>query len=190
MKIKFLLTVMTFSFTTLIHAQKNISLVRASSAEGGSSYTTGFGIRLGYESGLTIKHFFKSSNAIEGILSTGWGYGGFRITGLYEYQKAFSGAKGLNWFVGGGLHFGSYTGRYYGYYGYYGSGYYDKHGNWHPTGYKERYASVGFDLILGLEYQFDGAPFTIGLDIKPYFDFYGRNDHYADGALTLRYILK
>jgi hypothetical protein len=191
-----ILTMSLFMFSSTSNAQKSKDkdkgVIRASSVEGSSSYTTGLGIRLGYESGITFKHFFKPNNAFEGILSSGWGYGGSRLTFLYEYQKAFPDIQGFNWFVGGGFHIGSYTGRYYKYYNYhgYGYGYYDKHGKWHSTAYQDRYVSIGIDLILGLEYQFADAPFTIGIDIKPYFDFYGPSEHFADGAITLRYILK
>lgn len=161
-----------------------------STSSGGSPYKTGLGLRLGYESGLTIKHFISSTSAVEGILSRGWGYGGFRITGLYEFQKSFAKVEGLDWFIGIGAHIGFYNSGYYGYYGYNGSGYYDKNGRWHPDGYRDRYTTVGIDGILGLEYTFDEVPFSISLDIKPYFDLIGRGDRFGDGALSIRYTIK
>lgn len=33
------------------------------------SYKTAFGVRLGYDSGLTLKHFIAPASAFEGILS-------------------------------------------------------------------------------------------------------------------------
>ena len=49
---------------------------------------------------------------------------------------------------------------------------------------------VGLDLIIGLEYTFLQAPFTIGLDYKPAFNFIGDNRVWADGlALNLRFNL-
>ena len=108
---------------------------------------------------------------------------------MYEIQKPLPNASGFSYFYGIGAHFGSYDGSYYGYYGYSGSGYYDKHGKWHPTGYKEHYTSLGIDLILGIEYKFSSVPFTLGLDIKPYWDFYGYSNHYYDEALSIRYTL-
>lgn len=155
-----------------------------------TTFTTGLGLRGGFEGGITFKHFIKESAAIEVLLSRGWRYGGFRVTGLYEIQKPLPGIENLDWFFGGGVHIGFYDGTYYGYYGYYGTGYYDKHGNWHPTGYRDRYTTIGIDGILGLEYQFTEVPITLSLDIKPYFDFYGRGNHYGDGALSIRYVLK
>lgn len=155
-----------------------------------SGYRTGIGLRLGLEAGLTVKHFIKEHRAIEGIISRGWGYGGIRITGLYEVHKPFPQAKGLDWYFGFGAHMGFYSGHYYGYYGYAGSGYYDKNGDWHATGYQDFYPAIGIDGILGLEYQFEEIPVTIGVDIKPSFDIIGWGHHYGDGAFSIRYILK
>ncbi|MBI4929114.1 MAG: hypothetical protein HY841_00005 [Bacteroidetes bacterium] len=163
----------------------------SSSSEGGQSgYQTGIGLRGGFEGGITIKHFIKSNKAIEGIVSRGWGYGGIRITGLYEIHKPFPEVKGLDWFYGLGAHVGFYNGSYYGYYGYAGGGYYDKKGKWHATGYRDNYTVAGIDGILGLEYQFEEIPFTIGIDLKPSFDFIGRANHFGDGAFSIRYTIK
>ena len=47
---------------------------------------------------------------------------------------------------------------------------------------------AGVDLGVGLEYTFPTAPFTIGLDYKPVFNFIGYNKIWADGiALNLRF---
>lgn len=155
---------------------------------GGADYKTGIGLRLGYEAGLTVKHFV-GKNAIEGILSRGWGYGGFRLTGLYEFQNPIASTPGLDWYVGFGAHIGAYNGNYYGYSAYNG-GYYDKHGNWHPSGYRQTYMVLGIDGILGLEYTFPDAPLNISLDIKPYVDLIGYGSHFIDGALSVRYAIK
>lgn len=164
---------------------------KSAPADGGQpGYKTGIGLRLGWEGGVSFKHFIKEKHALEALLSTGWGYGGFRFTALYEVHKPFPDVDGLDWFFGGGIHAGVYSGRYFGYYGYAGSGYYDNQGRWHPAGYRSRYPVVGIDGILGLEYQIEDIPLTIGLDIKPYLNFVGWGSRYADGALTVRYILK
>lgn len=166
------------------------NLFSQDNSEGESGYKTAIGIRAGGQSGITIKYFVKSNHAIEGIISTGWMYRSSRLTGLYEFHKPFPDAKGLDWFVGMGGHIGSYPGAYYGYYGYYNGGYYDKHGNWHPTGYRANYMALGIDAIFGLEYEFVGLPFTISLDVKPYVDLFGGGGDFLDGAVSFRYILK
>lgn len=192
-----LFTAAALTFSSDIYAQglkgdkdKKKSSSSSSSEGGQAGYKTGIGLRGGFEGGITIKHFIKSDRALEGILSRGWGYGGMRITGLYEIHKPFPGAKGLDWFYGVGAHLGFYNGDYYGY-NYYNGGYYDKKGKWHPGDYRSRtYTTVGIDGILGLEYQFAEIPFTVGIDIKPYFDFVGRGDHFGDGAFSIRYTIK
>jgi hypothetical protein len=182
--IKQLFAIGTLAFFTL-----SLSGQTTKTTDADHSYRTGIGLRLGYESGLTIKHFISGNGALEGILSRGWRYGGLRITGLYEFQKGFANAKGLEWFAGIGAHIGFFDGGYYGY-RHYGEGYYDKNGNWHPTGYRDRYTTVGIDGILGLEYIFAEVPFSVSLDIKPYFDLIGRGDHFGDAALSIRYVIK
>jgi hypothetical protein len=36
------------------------------------NYQTGAGVRLGYASGVTVKHFLTPTTAIDGILATRW----------------------------------------------------------------------------------------------------------------------
>ncbi|HMM16057.1 MAG TPA: hypothetical protein PKC47_00770, partial [Petrimonas sp.] len=69
------------------------------------NYKTAFGARLGYDSGITLKHFFAPASAFEGILSASPRY--FQLTGLYEYQQPLPGAPGLDWYVGLGAHLGN-----------------------------------------------------------------------------------
>lgn len=163
-------------------------MITASASAQNSGYTTGIGLRGGWESGITIKHFISDGRAIEGILSRGWGWGGFRITGLYEIQKGITGVEGLNWFYGAGAHVGFYSGKYYGYKCYNG-GYWDNKGNWHHGDCRDRYMAIGIDGILGLEYQIKEIPFTLGLDIKPSIDLIGwGGSHFGDGAFSVRYV--
>lgn len=132
------------------------------------SYRTAFGARLGYDSGITLKHFFAPASAFEGILSASPRH--FQLTGLYEYQQPLPGAPGLDWYVGLGAHIGNV--------------YWDKH-----TGDR---LFIGGDLIAGLEYAFPTAPFAISLDWKPSFNFVNDyNDYwYAGLALSLRYTFR
>jgi hypothetical protein len=149
-------------------------------------YNTGIGLRGGWTSGLTIKHFINDGHAIEGMISSGWGWRGYQITGLYEIHKpAFvkDDLEGMFWFFGGGVHFaGGYT--------------YEK---WHSTGpwvyqgYYEKYhySAFGIDGIFGLEYKIPDIPFTVGVDIKPFIEFSnygGAPFNFWDGALSIRYV--
>lgn len=170
-----IITIITFfAFTANAQSQKK------NSGGGGAGYSTGVGLRFGWDGGITAKHFIKDDAAIEGILSRAWGYRGFRITGLYEIQKPLPNAENFYWFVGGGAHFGMYGGGYWG-------GYYKKKGTIYYYDYNRYYPTFGLDLIGGLEYKFAEAPFTLGVDLKPYFDLWGWGGHFWDGAFTARY---
>lgn len=140
---------------------KSGSLIYSDGGQAG--YKTGIGLRGGFGGGITLKHFIKSNRALEGIVSTAWRYGGIRITGLYEIHKPFPAVEGLDWFYGMGAHLGVYDGGY---------------------------AALGIDAILGLEYQITEIPFTIGVDIKPFFDFIGIRGNFIDAAFCVRYTIK
>lgn len=132
-------------------------------------YNTALGVRLGYDNGITLKHFFAPASAGEFILAASSNY--FQLTGLYEYQQPFPGAPNLDWYVGIGAHLGAIH----------------KH--------KELYDNaflIGADLIGGIEYVFPQAPFNISLDWKPSFNFTNSyNDNWYSGfALSLRYTFK
>lgn len=156
MKLKkfFIAGLLIAAFTTTIHAQ---------------NYTTGFGLRLGYDSGLTLKHFVSPSSALEGILSLSPNY--FQLVGLYEYQQPVPGAPNLDWLLGLGAHIGGI--------------------NKDKNDYDNSFL-VGGDLLAGLEYTFPTAPFAIALDWKPSFNFTNDyNDYwYAGFALSLRYTFR
>ena len=132
------------------------------------SYKTAFGARIGYDSGITLKHFFAPASAFEGILSASPHY--FQLTGLYEYQQPLPGAPGLDWYVGLGAHIGNVY-----------------HKDHHDGSFL-----LGADLLAGLEYAFPTAPFAISLDWKPSFNFTNDyNDYWFAGlALSLRYTFR
>jgi opacity protein-like surface antigen len=132
-------------------------------------YKTGIGIRAGFSSGLTIKHFTKQKAAFEGLLKTRWQ--GFEVTGLYEiHNQAFDVAL-LKWFYGGGAHIGFYNGNYV-YWGVNGT----------------TYTVVGIDGILGIEYTFSEIPVNIGIDWKPALNLVGYSGLWSEGALSIRFV--
>ncbi len=150
----------------------------SASASRAEEYETGIGLRLGgITSGISVKHFLDKNSALEGILS--FGHHSFLITALYEKQQEINGSPGLFWFYGAGAHIGFYNGGDY--------FYYTKHGNRYYYADRSSSAILGIDLIIGMEYKFQNAPITIGLDIKPAFDFVDAFPGYWDGALTARF---
>jgi hypothetical protein len=133
-------------------------------------YNTGIGLRAGYTNGLTIKHFIGQKSALEGILGTRWG--GFEITGLYEFSNQAFRTERLNWYIGFGGHIGFWNGdRVY----------------WGDPG--TSYSVVGIDGILGLEYNFREVPINLSIDWKPAMNIFGHTGFWADGgAISVRYI--
>lgn len=163
-----------------------ILLLLASLAVYSQDYKTSIGLRGGWNSGITFKHFIKESKALEIIFSTRLGYyRGYQITGLYEIHKAAftaSETEGFFWFYGFGAHFG--TGYRY--------KVWKATGSW--TGYYEDkvYSVFGIDGIFGLEYKIPEIPLTVGVDVKPFIEFateQGIPLSIWDGALTVRFTL-
>ena len=151
----FLTVVMAFSIIALLNAQ---------------DYRTGIGLRGGFSSGLTLKHFVSNKAAFEGILSTRWR--GFDITGLYEIHGEAFDVERLNWYYGFGAHLGFWDGRY---------------APWGSVG--STYTVIGIDGILGIEYNFTEIPVNISLDWKPAINVFGNQGFWGDGgAISLRYI--
>ncbi len=134
------------------------------------SYDTGIGIRGGWASGLTAKHFIGDKAALEGILSTRWR--GFNITGLYEIHNIAFDTPGLYWFYGFGGHIGFWDGN---------------RNPWFDD--TDNYTVFGIDGIIGMEYVFADLPLTVGIDWKPAINIAGHGGFWGDsGALSIRYI--
>ncbi|CAG0960322.1 hypothetical protein FLAV_00666 [Flavobacteriales bacterium] len=137
-------------------------------------YKTGVGLRLGWESGIIVKHFLDTDAAVEGIIGTSPYWGGFYLCGLYElHAKPFE-VEGLSLFYGGGAHIRSWAG-----------------GGWgvgNPRNkYYNSYFGMGVDAIVGLEYKVPEAPISISLDVKPAIDVIESFWIYGGGALGIRY---
>ena len=160
-KIKLLFAITLIALTTTLSAQVN-------------GYKTGIGLRGGFTSGLTIKHFVTKTAAIEGIIGTR--YSGLSLTGLYEWHtgRALE-TSGLAWEYGFGARMGFYNGKYY------------QESN-NPFYYPDKnYSVISLVGILGLEYKFKGAPITLGFDVLPYIDLTYQSNNYFDGSLAIRY---
>lgn len=138
------------------------------------SYKTGVGLRGGFFSGLTVKHFIGSDKAVEGILSSRSRWRGFAIVGLLEFHKEMDIAN-LNWYYGFGAHAGFYDRSYY-----------------YPLSSRNYYSgnvtTIGIDGILGMEYHFQEIPITLGLDVKPFLDIVNSGGGFFDTALSARYV--
>lgn len=127
------------------------------------------GLRGGSGYGLSIKKFIDSDVALEFIFNSR--YGGFNVTGLYEWHSQAFNNSNWYWFYGGGVHLGFWDGDLT---------------PWSDEG--GSYMSSGIDGIGGLEYEFDNYPIAISIDWKPSFNLSGYSGFIGDnGALTFRY---
>jgi hypothetical protein len=141
------------------------------------TYTNSIGLRLGTENGITYKHFYRPTWAFEGMLTSG--YRALVATALVEKHYEIFKTEGFNLFFGGGAHLGHW-----------GRVAYYRGGNEDPY-YRTYYdtPSAGIDGIFGVEYKFPDVPFTVGADIKPYIDVFHTDDSWAEGAISLRYVI-
>ncbi|MFC3414296.1 hypothetical protein [Algoriphagus hitonicola] len=153
---------------------------------GPSGYRTAIGVRGGYTSGVTFKHFVNSRAAIEVILGASR-WRGTSLTGIYEWHKpgALEVAE-LSWVYGFGARLGFFDGRNY--YAGYGGPCNDPGNPKCPAYWDGRsFAAIGLVGIGGLEYKFNDAPVTIGLDLIPYIYFQHYRGNFIDGSLSVRY---
>jgi hypothetical protein len=133
-------------------------------------YRTSLGVRGGLPSGLTIKHFLNKNNALEGIMALS--YGGFVVTGLYEFEKWTGIYPSLNWYIGAGAY----------------AGFWDAGDNPNlPDTFTG--SVIGIGLVGGLEYTFDEIPLNLALDILPTFNLAGTSGWGGmSGGLSIRYV--
>ena len=100
-------------------------------------YKNAVGVRAGYSSGITFRHFTRREPFLEGMAL--YNMHGFQFTALYGYQFTPYAKKRLYYYGGAGLHAG----------------------NW-----QEEF-SLGTAVALGAEFAFRKAPVIIGLEWKP-----------------------
>jgi hypothetical protein len=136
-------------------------------------YHTGLGIRGGFNSGISIKHFYTTDIAIEGVLSTRWN--GFKITGLAEWHRPIFDTQGMYFYYGGGAHIGIW----------------DTEKDYYGDPIAGNSFFIGVDGVIGLEYAFQGIPLSLGLDWKPGFEIISDFGFTHDEiALSIRYLFR
>jgi hypothetical protein len=150
------------SFIALVCSVLCFQATAQSHSMKGSSYETALGVKVWDGGGISLKHFFSRNNAGE-FIGYFWNHGA-RITALYEIHGPISGAAGLKWYIGPGVHIGFYNTKY-------GDG-----------------TFAGIDGVLGLDYKFNGAPINISLDWQPSFEFGEGRGFYGNwGGLGIRF---
>ena len=176
-----------FLFATVLLSSINF----ASYAQMQGAYDIAVGVRIGYLSGITVKHFLDESAAIEGLVTTtGFrnttGFTGYFATGLFQLHKYIQppkslviGRPDLHWIFGVGSHLGYFDGA-------------DYYRNFRDFGTNVKQISTGIDLQIGIEARFKVVPIAVAFDFKPFYDinFLGPsfNDYFLDGSISLRYV--
>lgn len=147
-----------------------IFLVSAVKAQ---DYHTGLGLRASVSPGISVKHFFTTNMAGEGILTVRWG--GFNATGLAEFHLPVFDTEGFYFLYGGGAHLGVW----------------DSGQDYYGTTKDGTSLFLGIDGIIGLEYAFLDIPLSVGLDWKPGLNFISDFGFFFDDlALSLRYLFR
>ncbi|MCF8236778.1 MAG: hypothetical protein K9I85_01345 [Saprospiraceae bacterium] len=145
------------------------------------SYSRAIGLRLGWDYGISYKHFLNQKAALEGVLTyrswgdAGYNYNYFRLTGLYLIHNPIEGAEGLSWYYGAGVSIQSWGGQYKEFSKYLGKNYSS--------------VALGIHGALGLDYKFVNAPINLTLDWVPSFVFGGWGSGFGAevGGLGVRY---
>ncbi|WP_153796116.1 hypothetical protein [Foetidibacter luteolus] len=136
-----------------------------------TSYDRALGLKFPGGFSVSYKQFLTETNNVE-VLGTFKG-GGFRLTGLYEFNFYTLDVEGLSWFVGPGAHIGF--------------GKEDQLSAENKTTTKNT-ADLGIDGIIGLDYKFRDLPLNVSLDWQPSIVIAGNtNFSGAYGGLGIRY---
>lgn len=141
------------------------------------TYNNSMGVRGGFTSGLSFRHFFDSENRSVELIAGFWpDANGFTV--LLEKFKGTE-IKGLLWYYGGGMHYTDGNNRNY---------YTEREGRRILYKYPGSDYSYGFDGMLGTEYKLPKLPFILSMEVKPFFELGSNGDSffYLDPALGLK----
>lgn len=114
------------------------------------NYKTGLGLGIDFGDGATavgpsVRHHFSRNSALQGEVL----FGGNTtiIQAFLQYNAPIKGAKGLDWYVGGGPKIQIYDrNRYF---------------------FNDNYTAFYLVPMVGLDYKFDGAPLALAFDWRP-----------------------
>lgn len=139
-------------------------------------YKSAIGGKLGYGLVASYKTFLNEKAALDIFGGIGWG-SAFLGGVYYQHHMPIPAVEGLQWYVGGGASFWSFS---------VGTGYYE----------------LGVAGNIGLDYAFDNIPLNLSVDYAPTIVLLSSYDRYCPnclgysrfragyGALTARYILQ
>ena len=123
-------------------------------------YGQSLGVRGGFLSGVTYKHFLDFAGAIEGIVGFNFENGRVTtLTGLYEQHFFLN--YNTNLYAGGGL----------------------------TLGFNSNDFRMIAEGIVGIEYLVPRFPISFSLDYKPAFNIFDTELYFNEFALSIRYII-
>jgi len=137
------------------------------------------GIRLGWTPGFEYRIFADDYHSYRFLLSTrDRGLQAHVLKEFHQYDM-FNFSDQLVFIYGAGLHAG---------YERWDVLHYNNNSQWQTT---KTAVVAGVDGLVGVEYLFYNAPVSIGLDAKPYFEFFGKeffNIQLFDIGFTVKYL--
>ena len=143
----------------------------AAGAQSSKPMLQSIGVKV-YPGAITYKQY-KSESVAKELLAY-FNEDGFRLTGLYEKHMPIPNAEGLQWYVGGGGHFGLWN------------------SSWRLRNPPSTAVfAIGVDGVLGLDYKIPNAPLAVSFDWQPSFNLVGHT--YVEGGwggLAVRYTFK
>ncbi len=156
-------------------------LIIASTVVSAQGFNKAVGIRGGLSSGFEYRFYTNDTESYKLLLSTR--DQGIQLHAFKEFHKydLFDFAYQIVFYYGFGIHSGYESWDVVRYRNY--------------TRYYDSRASIiaGLDGLAGLEYVFDVAPVSVGLDVKPYFDLLGREPfdlQLFDFGFTVKYLFQ
>jgi len=173
-------------FLNLLKITLLVASILSFSNANGQYYVSSAGLRMGGTSGFTYKKFFNETEAME-ILLSGRNKGvQICLLFLENREMDISFSEHLFFYFGAGVHIGlEKKDRFIRIY--------------QPPPIADQFDiihrentffAMGIDGIAGVEYRLLGFPLTIGLDVKPYFNFVGMRTldfKFWDTALSVKY---
>ncbi len=152
-------------------------------------YISGIGIRAGkFNTGITSKFFFYADNNTGmqfDAYYTNIASGGYTVKAFFIKQVPFKIPiiqLPLDFIFGGGAHAGYFPFEQQGFY---------KRSKNDADYYSKSVVSVGVDASIQIEYQVKKiAPFTIGIDAVPYFEFINQGPEFLDFGVSVRYVFR
>ena len=143
----------------------------AAGAQSSKPILQSLGVKV-YPGAITYKQYKTESVAKE--LLAYFNEDGFRLTGLYEKHMPIPNAEGLQWYVGGGGHFGLWN------------------NSWRLRNPPSTAVfAIGVDGVLGLDYKIPNAPLAVSFDWQPSFNLVGHTYFEGGwGGLAVRYTFK